>query len=405
MSLIVMKFGGTSVSTKEARQAAVKKIVSSIDAGDKVAVVISAMGRKGEPYATDTLLSLVGDTINKRDKDLLMSTGELISAVVMSDMLNDNGYNAHAVTGAQAGVITDDTHGSASCVYVNPDYLNKLLNKGITPIIAGFQGTNAKNQITTLGRGGSDTSAVIIGAALKSDLVEIYTDVDGIMSADPRIVEKAKFIDIINTDELFQMALEGAKVIHPKAVEIAREHGLKMCVRNTFSDSPGTTIINEQLYHDPQNLNDVISSIALLKNRVQFKISRIGESDDYKLLALLADEGISLDLINIFVDSIVFTIDRADIKECETAINSMSLEFVKTDKLVKVTAIGSKMHGVPGVMAKIVAALLENGIEILQSADSYLNISCLIKEEDGEKAVRALHEEFIEANIEIENNL
>ena len=403
MSLIVMKFGGTSVSTDEARRAAYKKIATALDSGDKVAVVISAMGRKGDPYATDTLLALVGRTINKRDKDLLMSTGELISAVVMSDMLNDNGYGAHAVTGYQAGILTDETHGSAKCISVDPAYLNELLDKGITPVITGFQGVFGSHQITTLGRGGSDTSAVIIGAALKADLVEIYTDVDGIMTADPKIVEKAKFIDLINTDELFQMAEQGAKVIHPKAVEISKEHSLKMCVRSTFSDRSGTTIIDKQLFHDPNNINDVVSSIALLKNRTQFIVSRVGESEEHRLLTLLAEKKVSLDLINIFPDSIVFTIDTGDVKACESVIGSLGFSYEKREGLAKITAIGAKMHGVPGVMAKIVAALLEGGIEILQSADSYLNISCLIKEGDGEKAVQALHHEFMEADIELEN--
>ena len=398
MALIVMKFGGTSVSTQESRNSAFGKIKNALDNGDKVAVVISAMGRKGEPYATDTLLSLVGPTINKRDKDLLMSTGELISAVVMSDMLNDNGYDAHAVTGLQAGIITDDTHGSATCISVDPSYLNKLLGDGITPVITGFQGAHSDYQITTLGRGGSDTSAVIIGAALKADMVEIYTDVDGIMSADPRIVDKARFIDVINTDELFQMAAQGANVIHPKAVETAQTHSLKMCVRNTFSEKSGTVIINEPLVHDPDNLNDVVSSVTLLKNRTQFKICDMGESEAHKLLTLLAQKGISLDLINIFIDCIVFTIDDNDTAECEKAIKGMSYSYKKQDSLSKVTAIGSKMHGVPGVMAKIVSALMTNGIEILQSADSYTDISCLIKKEDDEKAVRALHKEFVEAN-------
>ena len=402
MSLILMKFGGTSVSTDEARKAAYKKVILAIDRGDKVAVVISAMGRRGDPYATDTLLSLVGPTVNKRDKDLLMSTGELISAVVMSDMLNDNGYAAHAVTGYQAGILTDEVYGSAKCISVNPSYLNELLEKGITPVITGFQGVFGSNQITTLGRGGSDTSAVIVGAALKADLVEIYTDVDGIMTADPKIVPKAKFIDIINTDELFQMAEQGAKVIHPKAVEISKEHSLKMCVRNTFSDLPGTVIIDRQLQHDPKNINDVVSSIALLKNRTQFTVSRVGESDEHRLLTLLAEKGISLDLINIFPNSIVFTIDSGAQNSCEEVIGLLGFSYEKKESLAKITAIGAKMHGVPGVMAKIVTALLENGIEILQSADSHLSISCLIKEEDGEKAANALHKEFIEANIEFE---
>ncbi len=402
MSLIVMKFGGTSVSTESSRRAALNKITAAINTGDKVAVVISAMGRKGEPYATDTLLSLVGETINPRDKDLLLSCGELISAVVMSDMLNDEGYAAHAVTGYQAGVITDGVHGDAKCAYVDSEYLSKLIDEGVIPVITGFQGVSEHGEITTLGRGGSDTSAVIIGAALKADLVEIYTDVDGIMSADPRIVENAQFIDVINTEELFQMAMLGAKVIHPKAVEISKDHNLKMCVRNTFSQKQGTTIINEPLVHDPKNINDVVSSVTLLRNRAQFKVTRVGESDEYKLLTLLAQRGISLDLINVFPDSIVFTIDSKDVIECEKSIKSMDLEYTMKDSLAKITAIGSKMHGVPGVMAKIVSALLEDGIEILQSADSYMNISCLISGADGEKAVKSLHKEFVEANIKYE---
>jgi aspartate kinase len=397
-----MKFGGTSVSTKNARAAAYKKITTAIDNGDRVAVVISAMGRAGEPYATDTLLSLVGETINPRDKDLLLSCGELISAVVMSDMLNDEGYAAHAVTGYQAGVVTDGVHGDAKCAYVDSDYLSKLIDEGVTPIITGFQGVSEHGEITTLGRGGSDTSAVIIGAALKADLVEIYTDVDGIMSADPRIVENAQFIDVINTQELFQMAVLGAKVIHPKAVEISMDHNLKMCVRNTFTQKKGTTIINEPLVHDPKNINDVVSSITLLNDRAQFIISRVGESDEHKLLTKLANEGISLDLINIFPDSIVFTINSTSIRECSLVIEEMNYEYEMRDNLSKVTAIGSKMHGVPGVMAKIVSALLQSGIEILQSADSYMNISCLVNSKDGEKAVKALHREFVEAAIEYE---
>ncbi len=402
MSLIVMKFGGTSVSSEQERKAALNKITKASDNGDKVAVVISAMGRKGEPYATDTLLSLVGEKINPRDKDLLLSCGELISAVVMSDMLNDNGYAAHAVTGYQAGVVTDAVHGDAKCSYVDSEYLANLIEDGVIPVITGFQGVSEHGEITTLGRGGSDTSAVIIGAALKADLVEIYTDVDGIMSADPRIVENAQFIDVINTEELFQMAILGAKVIHPKAVEISKEHNLKMKVRSTFSQKSGTTIINEPLVHDPKNINDVVSSVTILKNRAQFIISRVGESDEYKLLTLLAQKGISLDLINVFPDSIVFTIDSKDVNECESIVKSIALEYAMNDDLAKITAIGSKMHGVPGVMAKIVSALLEDGIEILQSADSYMNISCLISGADGEKAVRALHKEFVEANIAYE---
>lgn len=396
MGLIVMKFGGTSVRTEESRNAAISKIVKSIEDGNDVAVVVSAMGRKGAPYATDTLLSLIDDNVSKRDKDLLMSCGELISAVVMSNLLNTHGYNACAVTGFQAGIVTDDNHGSAKCIYVNPNYLKQLINNKTIPIITGFQGANEDFEITTLGRGGSDTSAIIIGAALKADVVEIYTDVDGIMTADPRIVESAKFIDIINTDELFQMAEQGAKVIHPRAVEISKEHNLDMKIKNTFSNNEGTTIINSPLLHDPNKMNDVVSSIALLKNRSQIKISRLKEKDELNILNLLAQNRISLDLINIFPDSFVFTIDSNDTKACKNIIENENLEFTIQSNLAKITAIGSKMHGVPGVMAKIVSALALSNCDILQSADSHMNISCLINGEDGVRAMRALHKEFID---------
>ncbi len=400
MSLIVMKFGGTSVSDLESRELVSQKIIQSIKKGNQIVVVISAMGRKGQPYATDTLLDLVDEDINYRDKDLLLSCGEVISAVVMSDILNKKGYRAHAVTGYQAGVVTDGNHGCAKCIYVDPIYTKKLLDDGIIPIVTGFQGTSEDSQITTLGRGGSDTSALIVGASVDADLVEIYTDVDGIMTADPRIAENAQFIEIINTDELFQMAAEGAKVIHPKAVEIAMEHKLNMRVRNTFSEKEGTVIVNEQLIHNPNNIHDVISSVVLLKNRTQVTITRVEEQEEHKLLKLLAEENVSLDLINIFPDSIVFTIDSDDANKCEEIIQNKTLDYLILRNLAKVTAVGSKMHGVPGVMAKIVAVLLENDCEILQSADSYTNISCLIHEADGEKAVNALHHEFIDANIE-----
>ncbi len=396
MGLIVMKFGGTSVSSEQSRNAAIGKIIKGIENGNDVAVVVSAMGRKGAPYATDTLLSLINDDVSKRDKDLLMSCGELISAVVISNLLNSMGYKACAVTGYQAGIVTDDNHGSAKCIYVNPSYLKQLISEKTIPIITGFQGASKDFEITTLGRGGSDTSAIIIGAALKADLVEIYTDVNGIMTADPRIVERAKFIDIINTDELFQMAEQGAKVIHPRAVEIAKEHNIDMKIKNNFSDNEGTTIINKPLTHNPKDMKDVVSSVALLKNRSQIKIIRVGESEELNLLKLLAQNKISLDLINIFPDSFIFTIDSNDSKDCEKIIKEENLDYKIQKNLAKITAIGSKMHGVPGVMAKIVSALIENSCEILQSADSHMNISCLINEEDGEKAMCALHKEFID---------
>ena len=395
MGIVVQKFGGTSVSTRESREMCAAKIIDEIKAGSKVVAVVSAMGRKGEAYATDTLLSLVEDEkASKRDLDLLMSCGELISAVVVSSMLNSLGYAARALTGFQAGIATNGENGSAMCKYIDCTYIKSLLDNGIIPVVTGFQGIYDGIEITTLGRGGSDTTAALLAAALHADRVDIFTDVDGIMTADPRIVEDAKIIDTMHATEVLQMAQQGANVIHPRAVEVTLRGEVDMYIKNTHNNAKGTKIAYELAVNETANNDSVVTSITSMRNRVQIIINKIEENQDAVILNEMAAKGISIDLINIFTNEFIFTIDKKDFKNACAILDENNADYETIEGLCKVTAIGTKMHGVPGVMARIVTALLDAGCEILQSADSHLHISCLVSEKDERKAMNALHKTF-----------
>ncbi|MGL5244033.1 MAG: aspartate kinase, partial [Sarcina sp.] len=312
MKIIIQKFGGTSVSTKSRREMVVSKVKESIKQGYMPVVVVSAMGRKGEPYATDTLLSLVEDTFKKENKlatDLLMCCGEMISTVVVSNELYNNNIMAIPVTGGQAGILTDDNYSKASLIDVNSKKILDILAQGKVPVVAGFQGNDRDGFFTTLGRGGSDTTAAILGVALKAEEIHIYTDVDGIMTADPRIVDEAELINKISYNEIFQLADHGAKVIHPRAVEIAMRGNIPLVIKNTMSSCMGTVI---------DNLGDVnntkfITGITHQPGRIQVYIKHEDNENNlgYKnILEILAKNKISLDLINIFPKEKVFTIHK-----------------------------------------------------------------------------------------------
>lgn len=397
MKRIVQKFGGTSVSTSKSRELVIQKILARLDDGYAPIIVVSAMGRLGDPYATDTLLGIVNDFkegLTARDRDLLMSCGEILSAVLIAAMLNSRGHNARALTGFQAGIITDCRHNNAQCLYVDTTYVNHLLEDGVIPVIAGFQGIADGIEVTTLGRGGSDTTASILGKAYGADCVEIYTDVDGIMTTDPRIVAEASIVRSIPYEEVYQMADHGAKVIHREAVDIVAGSNIPMRILNTFSDDEGTLIAGTVPILDSETGNDVISSVVLMNNRTQVTIARVGKVLEQNILENLACNKISIDLINIFTDRIVFTVDSQDAAKVKDMLDSMRIESTYIGNCSKVTAVGSKMRGVPGVMARIFKTLNTHGCEILQSADSHMNISCLVSTDDAHRAVKAIHEEF-----------
>ena len=246
MRILVQKFGGTSVRSIKMREAAIEKVLSAQKNGYAPVVVVSAIGREGDPYATDTLIGYAGTEaggqINPREKDLLMSCGEIISAVVMATAFKAHGVAARAVTGWQAGIYTNDCFGNASYFDVDTARLYEMLDAGVIPVVTGFQGITSSGDVTTLGRGGSDTTAAILGAALRAEAVEIYTDVDGVMTADPRLLPEARVISDVSYNEVFQMADHGAKVIHTKAVEIAMRGNVPLVVRNTSNNRAGTRI-------------------------------------------------------------------------------------------------------------------------------------------------------------------
>ncbi|MGG7077492.1 aspartate kinase [Clostridium sardiniense] len=396
MKIVVQKFGGTSVSTKERRQKVVEKVKSAIDEGYSPVVVVSAMGRSGDPYATDTLLSLVGDkfkSTNKLASDLLMCCGELISSVVMSNELFDAGIDAIPLTGGQAGIKTDNVFTNAKHLDVDPKQILDFVSKGRVPVITGFQGMSEDGFFTTLGRGGSDTSAAILGVALEAEQIEIYTDVDGIMTADPRIVKDASLINVISYNEVFQLAEQGAKVIHPRAVDIAMKSNVPLFIKNTMSDAKGTLINN----NGDLNNGKIITGITHQNDRIQVKIKAKENLNNPKykdLLSLLAANKISLDLINIFPEQQIFTIGENKKKELEKILNAINIKYSLTENCSQLAVIGSRMAGIPGVIAKIVRSLNENNIEVLQTADSHMTIWCLIHSDNVAEAINALHKSF-----------
>lgn len=246
-SIIVMKFGGTSVRSEESRAHAIKHIRSHAGSGKQVVVVVSAMGRKGEPYATDTLISLLkdlGEPVNPAELDSVMSVGEILSSAYFSHLLSKNGLPAQAFTGSLAGILTDDNPGNAEILGINPSRIRSALKAGKIAVVAGFQGATAEGDVRTLGRGGSDTSAVALASVLRAEKVEIYSDVDGIANCDPSQISEADFMDAVSAPQILSMANEGSKVIHPRAIKAALKTQTTIVARNTFSNAPGTTIFH-----------------------------------------------------------------------------------------------------------------------------------------------------------------
>lgn len=396
MKILVQKFGGTSVSTHERRKMVVDKIVKAKENGCSPIVVVSAMGRKGEPYSTDTLLTLISNNLkenNHEATDLLMSCGETISAVVMSDELEACGIKAIPLMGGQAGIITDSKYNDATVTDMKTDKLLGLLEKGIVPVVTGFQGITKDGYVTTLGRGGSDVTAAVIGAYLNAQEVEIYTDVDGIMTADPRIVSEATLIEKMSYNEVFQFADQGAKVIHPKAVEIAMKANIPLSIKNTLNSCSGTLINNEGW----ENSNNLITGITCLDNRVQIQLNledNKGNSSYFCILDILAKNLISIDFINVFPDKNIFTIDGNKLSIFKNLMSAYGLNYTSIDNCSKISVIGSRIRGIPGVMAKILKSLSDNGISVLQTADSHTTIWCLVETKHTKAAINALHKAF-----------
>lgn len=394
MKILIQKFGGTSVSTADKRVCVLNKVKEAIKNGYMPVVVVSAIGRKGDPYATDTLLSLVGENkthLANQEKDLLMCCGEIISSVVLSELFSKEGLKSRVLTGGQAGILTDNNFSNADVLKVDAVKVYDLLMEGIVPIVTGFQGVTKNGEFTTLGRGGSDTTATLLGEALNAEAIEIFTDVDGIMTADPRIVEDAKVIDKISYSEVFQLADHGAKVIHPRAVSYAMKGNIPIYIKNTMSDAKGTMISSS----DEMNNTHIITGITHMPLRTQVSIRFEEETPSSNdLFTILADEGISIDLINVFPQYKAFTIDDSDTDKVKAILDKLCPDYSIIRNCSKVSVIGSGMKGIPGVMSKILKALSIENIKVLQTADSHMTIWCLVEEHNTKKAINILHKTF-----------
>ena len=397
-SIVVMKFGGTSVATAEVRCAIARRVLAAQELGASPVVVVSAMGRAGAPYATDTLLSLVeGLPADDRERDLLASCGEVVSAVVVAHELRAAGVRASALTGAEAGIGTDGVHGSAQITDIHPEPLLRAIANGVVPVVAGFQGMAEDGSLTTLGRGGSDTTACALGVALSAGTVEIYTDVDGVMSADPRSCDGAEVLEVIRADELFQMARAGARVVNTPAAELALASGLAVRVRNTYSDHPGTLVADIASYKPDSPATAVTKASGVSRMRVVLGAaegSTAHMAAQTRVYRAMADAGVSLDMFTPAGDSLFFTVaDTAAASACAT-LEALGMPCEVMPALAKVTLVGAAMHGVPGVMARVAEHLSGAGVDVLQTADSHTTISVLVPARDADKAVTALHDGF-----------
>jgi len=398
MKIIVQKFGGTSVRAEADRLQAVKQIEKATLEGYKVVVVVSAMGRIGDAYSTDSLLGLIdSDKASKREVDLLMSCGETISAVVFANLLKQKGLNAEALTGGQAGFRTSENFMNAKIIDMRTNRIKTLLKEKEVVVVAGFQGQTESGEITTLGRGGSDTSAAALGAALQAEWVDIFTDVEGVMTADPRMVEDARQLHVLTYNEICNMAYQGAKVIHPRAVEIAMNAKIPIRIRSTYSDQPGTLVTSIRKVKEGNDVQErLITGITYVDKVTQIEVtSKEGDFNFQKtVFKAMAEHQISVDFFNINPKSIVYTVSDSVTDLALSILQKQGFEPVVKRGCAKVSAVGGGIAGVPGVTSRIVQSLTDRGIQILQSADSHTTIWVLISRDHLKEAVNALHQVF-----------
>jgi aspartate kinase len=400
MALIVQKYGGTSVANIEKIENVAKKIIKTKEAGNDVIVVVSAMA--GETDRLIQLATKAADPPDPREYDSLISTGEQVTITLLSIVLNRLGYPAKSFLGFQVRVLTDDAFTKARILDVDETIIRDELKKGTIIVVAGFQGIDANNNITTLGRGGSDTSAVALAAALKADVCDIYTDVDGVYTTDPNICSNARRLDRITYDEMLEMARAGAKVLQPRSVELAKKYNVPLYVKSTFTDEGGTLVTKE----DEEMEKEVVSGVSYDKDQAKITIVHVPDRPGVaaQLFSPLADNNIVLDMIiqNASIEGytdLTFTVSRKEIRQAykliEEAARKVGADKVEVDENVsKISIIGVGMISHSGVAAKMFATLAKEGINILMISTSEIKISCVIQAKYTELAVSVLHEVF-----------
>jgi aspartate kinase len=383
---VVMKFGGTSVDGPERLKAVARRLVEASEAGNRVVGVLSAMGQ-----TTDELIDLarqMSTRPNPRELDMLQSVGERISCALAAMAIHDLGHEAISLTGSQAGIVTDTVHGKAKIVDVRARRIHEALDDDRIVLVAGFQGVSTAFDITTLGRGGSDTTAVALAAALGADACEIYTDVDGVYTADPRLVPEARKLHAVSYDEMLEMAASGAKVLQLRSVEFARNHGVKLHVRSAASDEDGTWIREE----DERMLEKaMISGVTHTREEMLYWVEGAPAA---RLFDSLAEASVNVDTIVQTGPEIVFSAPTEDHADVAAALDRLGVGYRTRDDLARVSVVGAGMKSHPGIAAKAFTTLDELGIQAEVVTTSPIKISCHVAIEDIERAVQALHEAF-----------
>jgi aspartate kinase len=417
MALIVQKYGGTSVGNAERILAVAQRVKDTVDAGNALVVVVSAMAK-----TTDGLVKLaheVSENPSRREMDMLLSTGEQVTIALLSMALQSLGQPAISLTGAQVGIVTEAAHTRARIVDIETERMKRHLAEGKVVVVAGFQGiTNTADlEVTTLGRGGSDTSAVALAAALRADLCEIYTDVPGVLTTDPRLVETASLLEEITCDEMLELASLGAKVLHPRAVEIARNYGVQMVVRSSWSDEPGTKIVAPNIAPRPlQNLElgQPVDGVRFDLDQAKVALLRVEDRPGIAahLFGVLAKQPVNVDLIIQSIhdgntNDIAFTVDHASLNQAEavsTAFGPMlqqrrgdsldQTEVIVDRDIAKISIVGAGMIGRPGIAAQMFRTLADANINLQMISTSEVNVSCTIAKQDCDRAIKELCTQF-----------
>ncbi len=394
LRIAVLKFGGTSVATREERAIAFRRVGEAREAGFATVAVVSAMGRSPESYATDTLLSLVDGRTGSANSDLLLASGELISAAVFADGLVAQGIDAVALSGAQAGIVTDRRHGNAGILRVEPRAVLALLERGVVPVVAGFQGATEEGSLTTLGRGGTDLSAIAIGHALDAARVDIYTDVSGAMTADPRRVPGARTIERASLEEMTELASRGARVMHDKAAEYAGRTGTSYRVKGLRTDR-GTLV--EENVDEERPVTGVTSTgrvtwVRIIRGDIESPQRRM--ETELEMFRRVAEAKISIDQVTINQAGVAFVVEGDRGGEIRRLLGDLNLAVRVREGCSKLSIVGTGMRQAPGVVHRVVEALSRADVEIIHCTDSNVTISVLVPEDHVPRAESAVHAQF-----------
>lgn len=404
MPLVVMKFGGSSVADADKIKRVADRVVAKKKEGNRVVVVVSAPGDM-----TDDLIAMsekITERPDEREMDVLLATGEQVSIALLSMAIRKKGYGVVSLTGPQAGIYADSNHTRARIMKITPARVRKELGKRRIVVVAGFQGINPSDDITTLGRGGSDLTAVALAASLDADTCEIYTDVEGVYTSDPRVIPDARKIAHMSYEEMLEMAGTGAQVMQGRSIEVAKKFGVDIHVRSTFTTSAGTMITGEEKIRRTKMEDVVVSAVTFDKNQVKLSLIDVPDRPGVaaKMFGALAKGGVNVDMIiqsaaRDKANDISFTISRSELKKAVSILGKVekdlrAKDIIYDDKVAKISIIGVGMRSHPGVAARMFEALSDNGINIEMISTSEIKVSCIIRSSELQKAAQALHDAF-----------